>query len=265
MSMTNIKAAVFDIDGTLLPQGRTEPSRKTFDAVEKLRKKGVKVIIATGRAQPSGEYALGGMQADYYLYNNGALVLDENKKTVFESRMTPEEMYALVDFCEDYALPLNFAFSDATYVYEDYESFRAMYGPYSSAALLRNGEDQVRHLINMPFSAGAILPQEKIKEFEQKYGYLGLRFVSFHGNNCDIMRIGVNKAVSLMRLLKILGMEKENIAAFGDGGNDIELLELAGFAVAMENGSDELKKAADIIAPPCIQDGAAQIIEKYIL
>lgn len=265
MLMNNIKAAVFDIDGTLLPHGEAAPSQKTFAAIDALRKKGIKVIIATGRAQQSGELALGGMKADYYLYNNGALVLDENRKPIFESRMTPEEMYALVDFCEDYALPLNFAFSDATYVYEDYDRFRAMYGPYSSVSLLRNGEDQVRHLISMPFSACAILPADKIKEFEQKYGYLGLRFVSFHGNNCDIMRVGVNKAASLKQLLKIIGIEKENVAAFGDGSNDIELLSMSGVSIAMENGTDVLKKSADIIAPPCDEDGAAQIIEKYFL
>ena len=67
---------------------------------------------------------------------------------MWQSRMTPEEMYALVDFCEDHELPLEFIFSDAYYVYVEYAAFVEKYCGQNAASgffdsVLRDGEDQV--------------------------------------------------------------------------------------------------------------------------
>lgn len=123
-----IKAAVFDIDGTLVPYGAPGPGQAAVQALRELAQSGVAVVIATGRARYTAQWVLGsGIKPDYFAAVNGADVTDAAGRPVWQSRMTPEEMYALVDFCEDHELPLEFIFSDAYYVYVEYAAFVEKY------------------------------------------------------------------------------------------------------------------------------------------
>ena len=158
-----IKAAVFDIDGTLVPYGAPGPGQAAVQALRELAQSGVAVVIATGRARYTAQWVLGsGIKPDYFAAVNGADVTDAAGRPVWQSRMTPEEMYALVDFCEDHELPLEFIFSDAYYVYVEYAAFVEKYCGQNAASgffdsVLRDGEDQVRHLQDMPFGACAAM------------------------------------------------------------------------------------------------------------
>ena len=75
----------------------------------------------------------------------------------------------------------------------------------------------------------------------------------------------VAKEVALDKLLGILGIKSEELAACGDGMNDIPMLKYAGLAVAMDNAYDEVKMYADVIVPSNDDCGVAYAIEKYIL
>ena len=183
-----IKAAVFDIDGTLVPYGAPGPGQAAVQALRELAQSGVAVVIATGRARYTAQWVLGsGIKPDYFAAVNGADVTDAAGRPVWQSRMTPEEMYALVDFCEDHELPLEFIFSDAYYVYvEKYCGQNAASGFFDS--VLRDGEDQVRHLQDMPFGACAAMDARHAAAFEAKYGHLGLRFIPFAPGRYDVLR-----------------------------------------------------------------------------
>ena len=169
-----IKAAVFDIDGTLVPYGAPGPGQAAVQALRELAQSGVAVVIATGRARYTAQWVLGsGIKPDYFAAVNGADVTDAAGRPVWQSRMTPEEMYALVDFCEDHELPLEFIFSDAYYVYVEYAAFVEKYCGQNAASgffdsVLRDGEDQVRHLQDMPFGACAAMDARHAAAFEAK-------------------------------------------------------------------------------------------------
>ena len=249
-----IKAAVFDIDGTLVPYGAPGPGQAAVQALRELAQSGVAVVIATGRARYTAQWVLGsGIKPDYFAAVNGA-----------------EEMYALVDFCEDHELPLEFIFSDAYYVYVEYAAFVEKYCGQNAASgffdsVLRDGEDQVRHLQDMPFGACAAMDARHAAAFEAKYGHLGLRFIPFAPGRYDVLRAGAGKAAGVGRLLERLGISWAETAAFGDGENDAELLEAAGFAVAMEGGAQSLLPLADAVAPAAALDGAAAAVREYLL
>lgn len=262
-----LKAAVFDIDGTLLPAGRAALSDRVCRALAALQKKGVPVIIATGRAPFAARKALGKARPDYLVSCTGCLVQDKNGETLEAARMTEEEMYALVDFCEDYELPLDFVFEDGYYVYVEYA--RMMAAPHTPGVehFLKDGEDQVRHLQGMPYAACVYAPEDRVRQFRQKYGHLGLRFLPFaHGRDkFDAVRADADKAAAVGRLLERLGLSWAETAAFGDGENDAQLLAAAGVPVAMADGWEPLKTQGRFVAPPCAEDGAAQWLEKYVL
>jgi Cof subfamily protein (haloacid dehalogenase superfamily) len=260
-----IKAAVFDIDGTLLPHGKLRVSPAVIQALNELRRQGVVVVIATGRALFSAHSVLRGVPADYLVTANGACVTDANDRTLHSECMTSEEMYALVDFCEDDEIPLSFTFPDGHYMYVEGQKMREIAGQDPNLRpFLRDGEDQVRHLEGMPCGATAFLTAEQVDAFTQKYGYLGLQFFPFAPDECDIVRTGVDKAIAVERLLQAQGIAWEQTAAFGDSTNDAQMLARAGVSVVMENGAAELKQTAQIVAPPCTADGVASVIAQWV-
>ena len=57
----------------------------------------------------------------------------------------------------------------------------------------------------------------------------------------------------------------DDLVAFGDGGNDFEMLKAAGLSYAMENGSDEVKKVADKIAPNNNDSGVLKVLADYLM
>ena len=66
-------------------------------------------------------------------------------------------------------------------------------------------------------------------------------------------------------LLERLGIAWAETAAFGDGCNDADLLQAAGFGVAMANGAPQLRALADLVAPAANEDGVARVVEEYLL
>ena len=77
--------------------------------------------------------------------------------------------------------------------------------------------------------------------------------------------VGGGKALGMGEYLKREGIDRSETMAFGDGENDLTMLQMAGLGVAMENACAEAKAAADIVAPSCDEDGVAQMIEKICL
>ena len=120
------KLLLLDIDGTLRPEGCERIPRENADAVNAVQRLGVKIAIATGRGRTGvGKGLLRSVRPDYWVCAGGAQLLDGKGNELALHRLTNEEMYALVDFFEDYELPLRFTFHDANYAYIGYEEFIA--------------------------------------------------------------------------------------------------------------------------------------------
>ena len=85
------------------------------------------------------------------------------------------------------------------------------------------------------------------------------------GTNLEINAPGVNKGMGLIQLGRLLGIEREEIMACGDGLNDLAMLRAVGFGVAMANGNEEVKKYADYVTGSNDEDGVAKAIEKFVL
>lgn len=251
---------VLDIDGTLRPHGESRVPKENADALRAVQKAGVKVVIATGRCRAEiPARMLRGIRPDYWICAAGAQVEDAAGSSLYTSRMTAEEMYALVDFCEDYEYPLGFSFSDGGYIYLDYAAIHAQEQGAALEGCLKDGEDQDRHLLDMPFSAFGMLDAAAIERFQAKYGYLGLRFLPYHVTGCDILRDGQDKAAGLKHLLEHLNLTAEDCVAVGDGSNDIGMLQLAGKSYCMADGMEPAKAAAKALAPAAAPDGIAQL------
>ena len=257
------KLLVSDFDNTLVPFGEPKPRPAVVKAVKKLQAAGVKFALSTGRAYPCvHREQLGGIRPDYIVTCNGACVTDSKGTVVAEHPLTNEEMYALVDFCEDYNYPLQFNFRDACYVYCEYEALRNNYAKMGSNGLTCvDGEDQDRHLIDMPHSAFAAVPPEHVADFMAKYGHLNLNWMQVGAKNADgygfydIVRGGMDKGVGLTDLCARLDLPLEETVAAGDSANDLSMLRTAGLGVCMANGTEDAKAAADRVLGLMLSNG----------
>ena len=265
------KILASDYDNTLVPFGEGKPRQKVVKAVKKLQAAGGRFVLSTGRAYPCVNLKgqLGGIRFDYAITCNGACVVDREGRIVAEHPLTAEEMYALVDFCEDYNYPLQFNFRDACYAYCEYEYLHRGYQQMNSIGLdCMDGEDQDRHLIDMPHAAFAAMPPERVADFAAKYGHLGLHWMQVGAQNADglcyydIVRGGMDKGVGLADLCEKMGLTLADAVAAGDSANDVAMLKAAGLGCCMANGTPDAKAAADRIIGDVREDGLADLIDE---
>ena len=78
----------------------------------------------------------------------------------------------------------------------------------------------------------------------------------------DVVQPGVSKATGIRALMDAFGIDASEVMAFGDAGNDADMLRLAGVGVAMGNASDELKSIADLVCDPCEEQGVLKVLEE---
>lgn len=265
------KILASDYDNTLVPFGEGKPRQKVVKAIKKLQAAGGRFVLSTGRAYPCVNLKgqLGGIRFDYAITCNGACVVDREGRIVAEHPLTAEEMYALVDFCEDYNYPLQFNFRDACYAYCEYEYLHRGYQQMNSIGLdCVDGEDQDRHLIDMPHAAFAAMPPERVADFAAKYGHLGLHWMQVGAQNADglcyydIVRGGMDKGVGLADLCEKMGLTLADAVAAGDSANDVAMLKAAGLGCCIANGTPDAKAAADRIIGDVREDGLADLIDE---
>ena len=89
--------------------------------------------------------------------------------------------------------------------------------------------------------------------------------ISSFGENMEFTAPGVNKGAAAKALCARMGWTAEQVMAFGDAGNDLELLAWAGWSFAMANGTDQARAAARYTAPANTEAGVGQAVERYFL
>ena len=259
-----------DFDNTLVPFGEPKPHPAVVRAVKKMQAAGGRFVLSTGRGYcVVNKEQLGGIRFDYAITCNGACVVDKNGTVVAEHPLTNEEMYALVDFCEDYNYPLQFNFRDAYYAYCEYDALKSFYDSLPKSGLTcLDGEDQDRHLIDMPHAAFVVMPPQELAHFNEKFGHLNLHFMQVGGVGkdgwcCyDVVRGGMDKGVGLSDLCEKMGLTLADAVAAGDSANDVGMLKVAGLSACMANGTPDAKAAADRIIGDVREDGVAALIEE---
>ena len=259
-----------DFDNTLVPFGELKPRPAVVKAVKKLQAAGGRFVLSTGRGYcVVHKEQLGGIRFDYAITCNGACVVDKNGTIVAEHPLTNEEMYALVDFCEDYNYPLQFNYRDAYYAYCEYDALKGFYDAMPKSGLTcLDGEDQDRHLIDMPHAAFVVMPPQELAHFNEKFGHLNLHFMQVGGVGkdgwcCyDVVRGGMDKGVGLADLCEKIGLTLADAVAAGDSANDVGMLKAAGLGCCMSNGTPDAKAAADRVIGDVREDGLAALIEE---
>jgi hydroxymethylpyrimidine pyrophosphatase-like HAD family hydrolase len=79
----------------------------------------------------------------------------------------------------------------------------------------------------------------------------------------DVVPVGGNKSIGMEKILAYFGISREETMAFGDGGNDIPMLEYAGIGVAMGNASEEVQRHADFVTSGVDDEGIVHALKHF--
>lgn len=256
-----IKAAFFDIDGTLISLSNKVVTESTANAVCQLHDKGIKTFVATGRSRPEIEAQdmLRGMIFDGVLANNGqqCYCKDGDLRSI---PLSEEDVAALVRDVDAHGYCAWFTERDRLYINRVNARVRQVMADIHTQ--IPPIEDIHRALSNPVYKVVVYLTPEEVAQWPARVVRSSVPMV-FHPLSSDFAPRSGGKIAAMKELLDRFGILPEETIAFGDGPNDAEMLRLAGIGVAMGNGSVEAKEAADYITDTCENDGIRKALEHF--
>ena len=254
-----IKAAFFDVDGTLLSYKTKQVCPSARAAIAKLQEQGILCIVATGRHMIQlSKLPVADIPFDGFVMLNGQLVLDKDQNVLFGVPIEGKAKEFLVEKFNDHTYPAVLVERDQMYLncvtdHVQEVNRRMSITPlplsdyrggdiYQICAYLRP-EDE--HLID-PIREDCVL-------------------TSWHYGGKDIIAGGGGKMVGIKRYLELLGIKREETIAFGDAENDLEMIRYAGIGVAMGNGEEVVKSVADYVTADIDDDGIEKALKHFKL
>lgn len=247
--MNPIKIAFFDMDGTLIDLGlkrMTEPVKYTL---LKLQEQGVRLCIATGRA-PMTIPSIQGISFDTYVTFNGSYCFD-GAGEIFSNPIPRQDVRTVIRNAHS----LGRTVSVATKTELGANGWEKDLSDYFGIANLHLevtpdfdrliGQDVYQMMIG-----------SRPEEFDALMcGAAGAKIAAWWGRAVDVIPSNGGKGVAVEKVLAHYGLTRDQAIAFGDGNNDLEMLQTVGTGVAMGNGSEELKAAACAVCRPVTEDG----------
>lgn len=249
-----IKAVFFDIDGTLVSFNTHQIPESTLFALEALKQKGIKIFIATGRSLSQMKRQMQLPAFDGYVLLNGNYCVTDKDEVISKNCIPIEDVQRLAEFHESHPFPVEF-------VYENHET-------------MSETSDAVKQLwanVNIPVPPVVSMQDSPKNEILQLGLFLSpedetkLNIVERFMPGCESMRWcdgffdvvpkGSKKSGGMDRFITHYGIRREETMAFGDGGNDIDMIKYAGIGVAMGNAADGVKAVADYVTTSVDEDG----------
>ena len=255
----DIKVVFFDVDGTLYSHAQRKVPESSRAALEELRKRGIKTVIATGRHKidlkslPTAD-----IHFDGYLALNGQMILDHAMHLVGGTSIDPGECKILSLAFRAKKIPFLVLTEDDRYMnfVNDLAQEGVDKGEYTlpePSSFKRNGRP-VFQLCAFVTDAQRELLASILD---------GCDITSWSPTAIDIVPKGGGKANGIRKYLEAEGIELSQTMAFGDGENDIEMLRYVGVGVAMGNACEDAKAAADYVTADIDEDGIAEALRHF--
>ncbi len=252
-----IKAIFFDVDGTLVSHtdGQTRTPDSAVRALRQLKERGILLFLSTGRQLKR----LSSVPLDLSLFDgfvtlNGQVCVDRDHRFLCGNAFSAEDTQVLVDLFRAKVRPMYFVEQDRFYMnmpgnplYKKSRSAPPEIGDYGGGILyqamtnvLAEGEDDF---------AAQLPPTIKTTRWGE--------------HSIDIIPADGGKSVGIRKMLPFYGLLPEEIMAFGDAENDIDMLEFAAIGVAMGNGTPGVKAAANYVTASVDEDGVARALVHF--
>ena len=258
----NIRAVFFDIDGTLVSFNTHRVSDATVEALAELRRRGVKVILATGRLLNQTE-VVSRIKFDAYITLNGCCCLAEAGTTVISKATIPQsDLEAIVDFLEENNHPFPCSFMDEVGSTINYVDDRVQTVWDNIALPAPRVEDPRQTIKRNIYQANIYVDEVDEGPIVERY-LQHCESTRWHPLFADVNLRGVSKQQGVDTMLAYFGISREEAMAFGDGGNDVSMLGHVGWGVAMGNAVDTAKQAAVYVTDTVDNEGICKALQHF--
>jgi Cof subfamily protein (haloacid dehalogenase superfamily) len=254
-SRSNIRyrLAAVDLDGTLLGPDK-EISEQNGAAVRRLNENGARVIIASGRRHQNSirfqrQFGLTGP----IIACQGGLIRDGEQGNVIEAHFLAQNVARqIVDEGEKKGVNVIYYHLDHLYVGKKRDRWVDLYesrvGEMTETLPDLDQLDGRRALKIVWYGDPDVLKRVR-PEMEARFAEK-VDILSTELENLEFMPRGINKATALEKVAQEFGLKREEVMAFGDGENDVQMLTWAGLGVAMRHGNAKAIAAAKLVSPP---------------
>ena len=274
----NVKLIALDMDGTVLLDDHRSVTERTVKTITRAAARHILVVPTSGRiisVMPETVMSLPAVQ--FAITSNGALAYRLKDNKVIYSNYTPPENAAAVFRTIPKTMWAELWANGKIYMERDKFLHRSDYplNPFHAEVIQKIGMEigsltsaealpGLIEKINLP----CILPTLKQKLWAEFSSWGSFSLIDTP-NGFEIMNRGTSKAVGLSGLCRRLyqdgaEVQRQNIIAFGDSENDIDMLQTSGFGIAMGNACERVKEAADAVTRRNTEDGVAFAIERYV-
>ena len=263
--MNSRKMIVVDLDGTLLNinQGC---SKKTIKYLSKLKSMGYIIVIATGRMlRDAVSVTEGAKFANYIISSAGAVIYDmDNSRIISKNKIEKDEVLRI---CSYYNLEVEFINICDLYYYNSFTFDDKMdlwvdkkINDIDKFVLESDG---IYHMTFHVCDNSLIDKYYKMIDSD-KLSILVMQN-SFSDKKCiEIFSNGVSKYNAIKKIMEIENISNDDVIAFGDGLNDVDMIRLSGIGVAMGNALDEVKNVSDYVTISHNDDGVIYFLKGYL-
>lgn len=270
------KLICIDMDGTLLNDGKTI-NEENIKAIKKAHDKGVKIAICTGRLFASAKYfgELIGVKAPI-IASNGAYIREKDRdEVIYQSVLGIDKCKKIQSIVCNYDFDYFYNKCDCVISAKDYpeeygyvaanktipEEYRVnLIRSFDiDKSIKENGNDILKCICMSRDIEKLNSAKEKLMQFND------FEIVSSAYDNIEIMNKEVSKGHACEVLANFYNLKRDEVMCIGDNENDLSMIEYAGMGVAMGNGSDKVKTAANYITDTNNNSGVAKAIDKFIL
>ena len=260
----SIKLIAVDMDGTFLSDAKTYNRQRFLSQYRRMREQDIRFVVASGNQyyqlisffpEVADEIA--------FVAENGGRVVNAGDD-VFNCQMPKDHFHAVIDFLQTLPeIEIIACGKRSAYTLNRYnDELKAVAAKYYHRLEL---VDDFNNLDDAILKFGLNVPDNLIPEMQPKlHAALGemVNAVATGYGSIDLIMPGVHKANGLRILQERWGIENHQVVAFGDSGNDIEMLQHAGFGYAMANAAAPVKAVAGYDAPHNNEEGVLHIIDK---
>jgi Cof subfamily protein (haloacid dehalogenase superfamily) len=267
--LSHIRLLALDLDGTLMDDSMVMKSDRVRRAIAAAQGRGVVVTLATGRMF---DFLLPfahdlGLTAPLICYQGGLIQAPGASRSIYRATMESQLVREVLALKAQRGWHFVLYAGDEVFLDErryPEQFYRRMLGErlvwVDDLASVLERHEPIKFLVFVePHEAEGVLA-----ELRQRFGGQ-TELTRSHARIVEGNPSGVSKGDALRRLAEHLGIPQAEVMAIGDQDNDLPMITWAGLSVAMGNGSPAVKAAADWVAPPVAEDGAAVAIERFIL
>ena len=267
----HIKLIATDLDGTLL-KNHHEITPLTEKTLKEAQKRGIKLVVATGRPyQTVKQYMIKHPYIDYFMINNGAAIYsNKDALAVIEHTFDGDTVKKILSFARTYTNDFEVHTKDAIYIHGSIRK------KFFENAILREQDNPPNvcpleddTIFSHIKATKILLIEEDVSRYEtlkQRVKAFGsFEIIQSQTSYIDINLKGISKGHALSELALSLNINMEDVMSFGDQENDLTMIKMSGFGVAMENAVDMLKKEASYITQSSDKEGVANAIQTFIL